>query len=120
MKSTLSSAIVTPLLVLSLLFSSDLHIVVASEITGTLSSDGEAKTEDGVLLNEPKNEAGNQIRTQNGFQLQGSVIGGREGNATMALSETTSWNSTAIWTISITVIIIAALAYFSWRRRQAT
>lgn len=83
------------------------HMAAASEITGTLSSDGSndtqevANTESGAVA-------------QNSGRLQGSVVQGREESAALAAVDT--WN-TATWLTLLAGMTFTALMFFLWRRK---
>lgn len=111
--------LITSLTLLLLIFFGASNIAAASEITGTLSSDGSAETQQGTVLSETNTNstAGQEIaqNTQNSGQLQGSVTGGRE-DGTAALSDSVAWNA-SVWAVPVAVLALAALAYFLWRRK---
>ncbi len=95
-----------------------LQPVSATEISGTLSSDGKTQTqnENESASNGPSNKEASDQVTANGNQLHGSVVGGREDSAAVALADPSSESAT-IWAIPLAAVIIASLAYIFWRRR---
>lgn len=92
---------------------------VASEITGTLSSDGSSQNEavTGQTSSE-RNETNGQIIAQNNGQIQGSVVQGREESAAAtAVADISSWGALA-WVIPIAgLTILAAMIYLLRSRR---
>lgn len=112
--------IITLLLTMCMLLAS-VQIALASEITGTLSSDGSAASDSGVVLGETvstnDDEVSGQVAQQNSGQIQGSVVQGREESTAEALVEPSSWN-TSTWAIPLTVVVLAGLIYFFWRRQM--
>ncbi len=102
------------LLVILLLLLGITHIVSASEITGSLSSDGSTDTSQGAALSET-NTSDNGNVAQNSGQIQGSVTQGRDNNMAAAVNAS-SWGM-ATWSIPLAVAAIAGLAFFLWRRK---
>lgn len=87
-------------------------IAVASEVTGTLSSDGEAGTQHGGALS---NSTGQAVTHSDG-QIRGSVTGGREEHPAFAFLDYDPWNAAA-WAAPLAAAMVAVLAYLLWRRR---
>jgi len=91
---------------------------VASEVSGVLSSDGatEEVRKETVVRTQDKGVSGQPVTAEpSSGQLQGSVIGGREGGAAVSFANLSS-RSVVTWTVSLAVTILAALAYLFWRR----
>lgn len=104
------------LAILSLIFGG-LQLAIASEVTGTLSSDGKAQTQPGTVLSETNSDgASGPITAQNGGQIQGFVTGGKEDSAALALASPSSWDTTT-WVVLLSALILAVSAYFFWRRQ---
>ena len=95
------------------------HLSVASEITGTLSSDGSAETDQGAVIGETNTGSGEVTGQttvgQSSGQIQGTVVQGREESALLAMADSTAWN-TAMWSVPLTGVAIAALVFLLWRR----
>lgn len=107
------------LFVLLLTFLGTAHFVLASEVTGSLSSDGSTDTEQEAVLGETSassNETTGQVVAQNSGQLQGSVVQGRDEGTGMSATDASSWN-TAMWVIPLAGAALVAFAFFLWRRK---
>ena len=108
------------LMVLSLLLLCATQIAVASEVSGTLSSDGSSTIgKDSVLseTNTTQNAGLEQTSPQSNGQLQGSVVGGREESATLATINGLASSSSAVWLTLAVAVMLVATTYFIWRRR---
>src|SRR3990167_1352807 len=103
-----NNSVVFLLLVIASLLSA-VHLAVASEVTGSLSSDGSSSATgtDG--------EVTAQATGQSSGQIQGTVVQGREESALLATTDSTAWNA-AMWAVPLAGIAIATLVYLLWRR----
>lgn len=94
-------------------------MALASEITGSLSSDGDSSpTNQEVLLGDTDitdDEASGPVVAQSSGNLQGSVVQGRDESA--AVATISSWNAED-WLIPLAGgIALAILAFFLWNRK---
>ena len=99
-------------------FVSAAPVAVASEVTGTLSSDGSAATDQGTMLNETNTgdtEVRGQVAQQSDGQLQGEVVGGRENSAALSEVDATSWGISA-WMFPAGAALVGGLIFLLWRR----
>ena len=97
-----------------LVFLGGINLATASEITGTLSSDGSTGQTEEVGSSE--NSTSPQVVAQNSGQLQGSVIGGREDTSGSGNFDSSMW-STATWLVPTMALAAAAIGFLLWRRR---
>lgn len=115
--TSISNKSVTALISL-MMFLGIVYMASASEVTGTLSSDGSTGAQREAVLGETTSDdssATGQVTAQNSGQLQGTVVGGRSDNAAAAAASAFPW-STAMW-LAVLTGGIATLVYFLWQRR---
>ncbi|OGG66791.1 hypothetical protein A3I99_00370 [Candidatus Kaiserbacteria bacterium RIFCSPLOWO2_02_FULL_45_11b] len=109
-----NNSVVLLLLVIASLLSA-VHLAVASEVTGSLSSDGSSSatgTDEEAVID---GEVTAQATGQSSGQIQGTVVQGREESALLATTDSTAWNA-AMWAVPLAGIAIATLVYLLWRR----
>jgi sensor c-di-GMP phosphodiesterase-like protein len=96
------------------------QIATASEVSGTLSSDGSSDVGQSSVMSETNTTQNVDLRQaapQDNGQLQGSVVGGREESAALASAENTASLSSAVWLTIAAGIALGTVVYFLWRRR---
>lgn len=96
------------------------HVAVASEITGTLSSNGDTTEQNqNLLLGEidiTSDGANGQTVAQNSGKIQGSVVQGREESTLMAAVKSSSWD-TSTWLIPFAGVTLAIISFLLWSRK---
>lgn len=113
--TSIRTSFVAQLFALLLLFGLA-HISNASEITGTLSSDGSSPGTSNEVRVQNQDATGQALaQNQSNGQLQGSVVQGREETSALAPLADTSLNTTWIITLAGGVALITLA--FLWYRR---
>lgn len=105
--------------IIMLIFASFASAGLASEVTGTLSSDGGSATSQGTVLSETTSQnqtVVGQMTNQNTGQLQGSVTGGREEGASAVLADLSSEETFPV-IVPLGLLVLAVIALLLWQRR---
>lgn len=107
--SNIRTHIIAPLILAVMLLTGIQTALAASEVTGSLSSDGSSQTTESAVLSETNSNTG---------KLEGSVVGGRDEGASLALLDPSSWD-VSTWIATFSLIALAIMGYLFWSRRVA-
>ena len=98
----ITSTIAKSLIIVCMMIGFMTHVAVASEITGTLSSDGSAGD---------RSNTAEIMNTTNRDSLSGRVVSGVNSSQTNYATV-----SAILWTISLALLLTLGASFFYWRR----